>query len=362
MIDKGGKMYILIISVIIVFLAYLRYFPLGYDEDKHFEEIKNQKKSDFYSVNFSKKYFNLWKKDKRNIFHSVKWFLEKKPDYNYEKGKYFPENKSITKEELKYLIKNEKGFIIWIGHNTTLIKAGEYFFLCDPVFSEKIFFTKRHTKAGIDAETLNEVFKSKELNVLITHNHYDHLDIKSLKKLKMTGNVFLPAGVKKLLKGINAQEIIELNWWDSIETGSIKINFLPAQHYSHRISQGKNSSLWGSYVIETKNGDIFIGGDSGYFGGYKEFGEKFNVKYAVLPTGGYETRWFAAYEHMNIEDSLNAAADLKCRVMIPVHWGAFHLGVEPLDYTGFRFNSIVKNNENMADIIKLINLGEVFYL
>ncbi len=355
-------MYILIISVIVLFLAYLRYFPLDYDEKKHFEEIDNQRKSDFYSADFGKKYFNLWKKDKRNVFHSIKWFLEKKPEYNYEKGKYFPENKNIAKEELRNLTESKKDFIIWIGHNTTLIKTGEHFFLCDPVFSEKIFFTKRHTKTGIDPAILNEVFKDSKLNILITHNHYDHLDMKSLKRLKITGSIYLPAGVKKLLKGINAAEIKELGWWEHVESGSLKINFLPAQHYSHRISQSKNSSLWGSYVIETENGDIFIGGDSGYFRGYKEFGEKFNVRYAVLPVGGYETRWFAAYEHMNIEDSLKAAEDLKCEFMFPVHWGAFHLGVEPPDYTGFRFDKIVKNNKNKADTIKLINLGEAVIL
>ncbi|MCP1224696.1 MBL fold metallo-hydrolase [Sebaldella sp. S0638] len=355
-------MYILIISVIIAVLAYLRYFPLGYDEEKHIEEIMNQNKKDFYSGNFRKRYFNPWKKDNRNIFHSIKWFLEKKPDYNYEKGKYFPKNNSITAEELKNLLNSEKDFIIWIGHNTTLIKLREHFFLCDPVFSEKIFFTKRRTRVGIDVETLNKAFEGKRLNVLITHNHYDHLDMNSLKKLNITGYVYMPAGVKKLFRDMGIKEIREMNWRESTVLGGLTINFLPAQHYSHRIAQGKNRSLWGSYIIETESGDVFIGGDSGYFGGYKEFGERFNVKYAVLPVGGYETRWFAAYEHMNVEDSLRAAEDLKCDVMIPVHWGAFHLGVEPPDYTGFRFDEIVKNNKNIADTIKLINLGEVFFL
>ena len=355
-------MYILIIPVIIAVLAYLRYFPLDYDEEKHIKEIINQNNMDFYSDNFRKKYFNPWKKDNRNIFHSIKWFLEKKPDYSYEKGKYFPESKNVTKEELESLIEGREDFIIWIGHNTTLIKVREHFFLCDPVFSEKIFFTKRHTKTGVDVEILNEVFRDRKLNIFITHNHYDHLDINSLKKLKINGSVYVPSGVKKLFKGTDIKEIRELDWWGKTELGELRINFLPAQHYSHRIAQGKNRSLWGSYIIETGNGDIFIGGDSGYFGGYREFGGKFNVKYAVLPVGGYETRWFAAYEHMNIEDSLKAAEDLKCKVMIPVHWGTFHLGVEPPDYTGFRFDNIVKNNENMADTIKLINLGEAFFL
>ena len=355
-------MYIFIISALAAVLACLRYFPLDYDEEKHFKEIEDQKKEDFYSDNFSKKYFNLWKKDKRNVFHGIKWFLEKKPHYDYENGRYFPESKTVTKEELESLLADKKDFIIWIGHNTSLIKLREHFFLCDPVFSERIFFTKRLTKAGINIEILNESFKDKRLNILITHNHYDHLDIESLKKLKINGDVYVPAGAKKLFKKTGIKEIKEFNWWERVKLGHLTINFLPAQHYSHRIAQGKNRSLWGSYVLERENGDIFIGGDSGYFRGYKEFGEKFNIKYAVLPVGGYETRWFAAYEHMNIEDSLRATGDLKCKVMFPVHWGTFHLGVEPPDYTGFRFNTIVKNNKKMRDTIKLINLGEVFFL
>lgn len=356
-------MYIFIISVIIIFFfAYLRYFPFRYDEEKHLSDIQNQKKEDFHFYNSRKRYFNLWKKDKRNILHSLKWFFEKKPDYNYKKGSFFPENKNISKEELKKIIAGKRDFIIWIGHNSTFIKIKDHLFLCDPVFSEKIFFTKRKSKAGIDACMLNEALGDKKLNVLITHNHYDHLDIKSLKKLKINGYIYMPTGVNKFFKETDIKKIKELKWQERSEIGGLAVNFLPAQHYSHRIGQGKNKSLWGSYVIETEGRDIFIGGDSGYFGGYKEFGERFNIKYAVLPVGGYETRWFAAYEHMNVEDSLKAAADLKCDFMIPVHWGTFHLGVEPPDYTGFRFYDIMKNNKNTADKIKLINFGEVFFL
>jgi N-acyl-phosphatidylethanolamine-hydrolysing phospholipase D len=355
-------MYILAAAAVITVWVYLRYFPFRYDEKKHLSEIENQRKEDFYSSKSGKRYLNLWKNDSRNILHSIKWFFEKKPYYAYEKGKFFPENRKPGKEDLEKLIAGKKDFIIWIGHSTTLIRTAGHFFLCDPVFSERLFFTKRKREPGIGAEVLNEVFGNKNLNILITHNHYDHLDIKSLKKLRINDCIYTPAGSKKLLKKVKAKEIKEMDWWESEKSCCVTVNFLPSQHYSHRITQGKNRSLWGSYLLETENGNIFIGGDSGYFGGYKEFGNKFNIKYAVLPVGGYETRWYAAYEHMNVEDSLMAINDLKCEFMIPVHWGTFHLGVEPPDYTGFRFCDIIKNNIDMKNKIKLLNFGEIFFL
>ena len=99
---------------------------------------------------------------------------------------------------------DKKDFIIWIGHSTTLIRTAGHFFLCDPVFSERLFFTKRKREPGIETEVLNEVFGNENLNILITHNHYDHLDIKSLKKLRINGCIYAPAGSKKLLKKVKA--------------------------------------------------------------------------------------------------------------------------------------------------------------
>lgn len=350
-------------TVSCIFL-YLRYFKINYDEEKHFLKVKNQKKELYYFNNFQKKYFNLWNKDNRNIFHMLKWFFEKKPKYNYKKGQYYPESAEADINVYGEFLNKEKDFLIWIGHNTSLIKLENSYFLVDPVFSDEIFFTKRKKKAALNIEQINKLLKDRELNILITHNHYDHLEIESLKKLDIRGRIFVPLGVASLLKKLKDIKITEMNWWDKVRIDNIELTFLPAQHYSHRIKQRKNKSLWGSYIIENNNKskNIFIGGDSGYFGAYKEFGQKYNINYALLPVGGYDVRWYAAYEHLNIEDSLRVIKDLGCKYMFPVHWGAFHLGVEPPDYTGFRFSEILDKNMEAGKNIKLLNLGGLFFL
>ena len=361
------KMYILVILLVILTAGFLvlRYVKVDYNEKNHMESIQRQNKQDFYFNSFTgNNYFNSWRREKRNFVHTVKWFFEKKKTFNYEKGDFLPKNAGLNIEDYRKIINSDKDFIIWIGHNTTLIKLQDEFFLIDPVFAEKIFFTKRETKPGLEPDMLNELFKDKKLNILITHNHYDHLDIESLKKLKMNRALYVPLGVSSLLKSESGIQIKEMNWWNAVTIGNLKLTFLPAQHYSHRIDQAKNKSLWGSYLLEAANGDenIFIGGDSGYFGAYKEYGEKFKIKYAVIPVGGYETRWYAEYEHMNVEESLEAMKDLKAEYMIPVHWGTYHLGVEPVDYTGYKYNLLFKKNKNLENKVKLVDFGEIFYL
>ena len=360
------KMYILIILVVltIIFLI-LRYTKVRYNEEDHILKIQKQNIEEIYLDNFSgKNYFNPWRKDERNFLHTIKWFFEKKQSFNYEKNKYLPKNMDLSIEEYKKIINSDKDFIIWIGHNTSLIKVQGELFLVDPIFADKIFSTKRESKVGLELDMLNELLKDKKLNILITHNHYDHFDIESLKKLKANGVIYAPKGISNLLKSFDSFEIKELNWWDEVKIGDLKLKFLPAQHYSHRIDQFKNKSLWGSFLIETsKEGEsIFIGGDSGYFIGYKEYGRKFKIKYAVVPVGGYETRWFAEYEHLNVEESLEVMKDLKTEYIIPVHWGTYHLGVEPVDYTGYKYSLLFKENKNLENKVKLVNFGEIFYI
>ena len=353
---------------------------MKFDEEKWLQETEKQASNSFNHEKINGKYFSSWRRDSRNIIHKIKWAVEKKPKFIYDTGKpgdYMPENKNLSLAELKNTVNGDGDFIIWIGHNTSFMKINNEFFLVDPVFSEKIFFTKRETRPGIDLDMLNEVLQDKKVNILITHNHYDHLDKETLKQLKFKGKIFFPKGLKNFFDFLSDTDFekIEMDWWeerslsvdnnDNDINSDMKIVFLPAQHYSLRLGEPKNSSLWGSYMIVNspdRQGSIFIGGDSGYFNGYREYGKKYKVKTAVVPVGGYERRWFAAYEHLNVEESLKVMEDLNCEVMIPVHWGTSHLGDEPVDFTGYKYSKIFDSRKELRDKIYLLDLGEIRYL
>ncbi|MFH1480392.1 MAG: MBL fold metallo-hydrolase, partial [Pseudomonadota bacterium] len=250
-------------------------------------------------------------------------------------------------------------FIMWIGHGTFLIRLNGEYWLIDPIFSERVFIQKRKTPTGITLEEIKQIVT--EPRVIISHNHYDHLDKRSLLDLPENTKMYVPLGLKTYIQGLNKKDVTEMDWWQEIDCGSgITLVCLPTQHWSRRIGQGFNETLWASYILITSKVKIFIGGDTGYFIGHKEIGKRFpNIDYALLPTTAYHPRWFMHYNHMDIDEVIEAFNDLNARFMIPQQWGTFHLGDEPPGYAIIELKKTITERHLDPGRFVILELGQI---
>lgn len=243
---------------------------------------------------------------------------------------------NLTKEALLALPDHEV-HVIKFGHSSILLKVMGEFWLLDPVFGKRaspfsFMGPKRFHQTPLTIEELPPIDK-----VLVSHNHYDHLDKYSVKKLIAKTEQFLvPLGVEASLEkwGVSADKIQTFDWWQELKVANATIAFTPTRHFSGRGLTDGNKSLWGSWVINTEAGNLFFSGDSGYFPGFKQIGEKYGpFDLTFIETGAYDKDW--ADIHMTPEQSVQAHIDLKGEVMIPIHNGtfdlAFHSWHEPLD-------------------------------
>jgi len=234
-------------------------------------------------------------------------------------------------EEFKNLPSDEV-FWIWFGHSTLLIKIDGKTLLTDPVFSERAsMFSFMGPKRFNYSTTMHPDLLPEIDAVLISHDHYDHLDYKTILQLKETGTHFyVPLSVGAHLEkwGIPPQKITELNWWESVKFKEIELVFTPSRHFSGRGLLNRFSTLWGSWVISGKDRKLFYGGDSGYYPGFKEIGEKYGpFDLTFLECGAYNENW--SQIHMMPEETVQASIDLNGRYLMPIHWGKFNLALHP---------------------------------
>lgn len=232
--------------------------------------------------------------------------------------------------DLKNLSK-DKDVFIWMGHSSYFIQTDGVSFLIDPVLSLYGSPFKFFNKAFAGAD----IFKPEDIPnidyLVITHDHYDHLDYPTVKAIKdKVGKVILPLGVGAHLEkwGYKPEQLIEEEWGaEIILKNDIKIIFTPARHFSGRKTQ-RNVTLWTSYVLETPTKKIFLGGDSGYDVHFKMIGEQFGpFDYAIMENGQYNEAW--KYIHALPEDVIQASIDVKAKKIIPVHSSKFALALHP---------------------------------
>ena len=216
----------------------------------------------------------------------------------------------------------------WFGHSTFLLEIDGKKILIDPVFGESpspvpFIGAKRYSKElPIEIEKLPFIDA-----VILSHDHYDHLDYESIQKLKgKVGQYFAPLGVGNHLEywGIPKEKIHELNWWESIDFDGVDLICCPARHFSGRGLFDRATTLWCSWVIKGGNDNIFFSGDSGYDTHFKEIGEKYGpFDISLMECGQYNEDWKLL--HMMPEETVQASIDLKSKLALPIHWGAFTL-------------------------------------
>ena len=229
-------------------------------------------------------------------------------------------------------LNSDKISFSWFGHSSILIKVDGKTILIDPVFSERASMFSFMGPKRFPYSNYMDIHLLPEVDaVLISHDHYDHLDYKTIRELKDKANrFFVPLSVGAHLEkwGIPPGDIIELNWWDSVNLDSISLVFTPSRHFSGRGLNNRFSTLWGSWVIQGKSQSVFFGGDSGYYPGFKKIGEKYGpFDLAFLECGAYNENWSEI--HMMPEETVQASLDLNSRMLMPIHWGKFNLALHP---------------------------------
>ncbi len=222
----------------------------------------------------------------------------------------------------------------FIGHSTFLVQIGGIRVLTDPIWSERCspvsFAGPRRARApGQSLDALPGV----DL-LLVSHNHYDHMDLPTLRQVKKRWTPHVVTGLRNArhLAKANIHGATELDWWQCVELGGARVTYVPAQHFSSRTLRDRDRSLWGGFVVEAGGAVVYFAGDSGYCPHFREIGRRFpRIDLALLPIGAYEPRWFMRRNHVAPEEAVRAHLDLGARRSIGMHFGTFQLTDEAID-------------------------------
>jgi L-ascorbate metabolism protein UlaG (beta-lactamase superfamily) len=272
-----------------------------------------------------------------DVQFSYRTFIKEKKKIDISFPKDHVIDKKIVKENLQKF--KDDDYIAWIGHATYLIKLGNMTIITDPVFSKNagplIFGPKRFTEPALK---LNEIPKTDIF--LLTHNHYDHQDISTIRNFPYKdAKVLVPLKLGKYFK--KYKDVNEMDWYEEIKINDhLKITFLPAVHWSKRTLTDTNKTLWGNFLIQYKNIKILFACDTGYGNIYKEIGEKYGpIDITMINIGAYDFRpmFDKSIYHTTPEEALNVAQDLKSKKVLGMHWGTFVLSLEPIMEPPVRF-------------------------
>ena len=255
----------------------------------------------------------------------------------------------------------------WIGHATVLVQMQGATFLTDPIWSNTpspIPFVgpRRYVPPGMALADLPVIDF-----VLISHNHYDHLDLPTLRKLAKRNPkavFFVPLGNGELLRKQGIEQVQELDWGDTVQLAGLTIYCLPSQHWSKRSLRDDHRALWSSWAVTGPQRRFYFAGDSGYFDGFKTIGKKLGpFDLAALPIGAYQPQAMMRQSHMNPEQAVQAAQDLRADKAMAIHFGTFDLSDEPLAEPPRRFLEAALNSgadSTEADLTEawLFNIGQ----
>ena len=267
--------------------------------------------------------------------------------------------KNLVLDKLNSIKNND--YIGWIGHATFLIKLGNTTIITDPVFSKNagplIFGPKRYTEPALN---LNELPKIDLF--LLTHNHYDHQDMGTIRKFPYKDTkVFTALKLGKYFTKHHFKDVQELDWYQEVKFNDLKITFLPAVHWSKRSLTDTNKTLWGSFLIEYAGKKIFFACDTGYGNIYKKIGKEYGpIDLTMINIGAYDFRpmFEKSIYHTSPEEALQAAQDLKSKKVLGTHWGTFVLSLEPIMEPPKRFKDNAEKFGFKRDDALIFKIGE----
>lgn len=259
---------------------------------------------------------------------------------------------------------NDDNYVIWVGHSTFLIKKSGVTILTDPIFSERASPLKNFGPKRLIPPALQIKDIPKIDFVTISHNHYDHLDTRSLKEISALHSdaiFFVPSGDLKLLKKNKIDNVYEFDWWESFKVKNFEFTFTPVQHWSKRALFDRNKSLWGGWYIKHDDYSMYHAGDTGYSDDFVETRLRLGApKYAFIPIGAYDPEWFMSDSHVNPEEAVKIMLDLKAEKGFGMHWATFTLTDEDTIEPKIRLENATSNLNNL-DFISLVP-GDVINL
>ena len=256
-----------------------------------------------------------------------------------------------------------KKTLTWIGHASFLLQIDGVNILTDP------HLTKRASPVSFagPGRTTPPGLEIKELPIIdiivISHNHYDHLDKKTLKQIiKQQKNnqplILVPLKLKELIEGFGATNVKELGWWDNVKFKKLVIHSVPVQHWSNR-SFNTNKTLWCGWVFEKSDYKTFFCGDTGYSKDFLSIQKKFGyMDLSLLPIGAYAPRWFMKDHHCNVEEAIQIHKDIQSKKSIAMHWGTFQLTDEPMDEPPKLLKSLSSENNLSSEEFIVMQHGE----
>jgi L-ascorbate metabolism protein UlaG (beta-lactamase superfamily) len=251
--------------------------------------------------------------------------------------------------------------LTFINHITFLLQFNGLNVLTDPVYSQRVspfrsLGPRRVRDPGLAFEALPPIHL-----VLITHNHYDHLDIETLLRLEQVHSPRFVTGLgnRAFLAGFGIQAVDELDWWQSVATAGAEVTLTPAQHWSSRGPRNRNRTLWGGFIVRASGRQVYFAGDTGYGTHFRQVRERVGrVDLALLPIGAYEPRWFMRDQHMNPEDAVRAHLDLDPKVSVATHFGCFQLTDEGIDDPPLELAAACERPGVSPDAFQVLETGE----
>ena len=251
--------------------------------------------------------------------------------------------------------------VTFVGHSTFLIQTTTSNVLIDPVFARRAgplsFVGPRRVRPpGVRFDDLPPISL-----LLLSHNHYDHCDLGTLKLLEQRFHpaAVTPPGNGRLLRAAGFRRIEELDWWETSSSAPLSVTVIPAQHFSARTPFDRNQALWGGFLIEAEGRRILHAGDSGYGPHFRQMGERLGpIDLALLPIGAYEPRWFMKDIHMNPAEAVQAHLDLGARQSIAMHFGTFQLTPEGIDQPVRDLGVALQDRGVPAEQFRTLEVGE----
>jgi len=252
--------------------------------------------------------------------------------------------------------------VTWIGHATLLVQMDHMTFLTDPIWSERaspVDFAgpERLQPPGVALDALPPIDF-----VLISHNHYDHLDVDTLGELARRyprARFVVPLENASTLQDAGVRDVVELDWGQSVHIGNVEITCLPTQHWSARGPFDARVALWGSYAVVGSERRFYFAGDTGYFDGFARVGESLGpFDLAAVPIGAYLPAEMMQHHHMNPDEAVRAGLDLRARRLVPMHYGTFDLSDEPPDEPPRRFRAAAEAAAIAPEQLYVLGVGE----
>jgi len=249
--------------------------------------------------------------------------------------------------------------VTWIGHATFLVQVAGLNILTDPMFSDRaspIYFAgpKRRVPPGVSFDRLPPIHAA-----VISHNHYDHLDLRTVVRLGNSVRFFVPLGLAEWFNNNDLSQVSELDWWHTASLEAVRLHCVPAQHFSMRTPFDRNETLWCGWVLETPAGNIFFTGDTGYAPHFQEIGERLGpMRLSLIHIGGYRPRWFMRPMHANPPEAVRIHRDVRSRQSIGMHWGTFALTDERLSEPPLYLQRALKQANIPEPEFVVLSIGE----